>query len=89
MNDFQRKIEKVCDEIKELLIKKNQAYGNSALQPLRIFSQADAGEQIKVRIDDKISRIKNQTGKDDEDAILDLIGYLILYKVLKEDNENV
>lgn len=88
MNDFQKKIEKVCDDIKELLIRKNQAYGNSALEPLRIFSQADASEQIKVRIDDKISRIKNQVGRDDEDAILDLIGYLILYKILKGDGEN-
>jgi hypothetical protein len=79
----QDEIVKVCDEIKELLLKKNKAYGNSALEPLRIFSQANADEQLKVRIDDKISRIKNQVGKDDEDAIADLIGYLILYKVLK------
>jgi hypothetical protein len=69
--------------MKELLLRKNKAYGNSALDPLRIFSQASADEQLKVRIDDKISRIKNQVGHDDEDAIADLIGYLILYKVLK------
>lgn len=89
MNKMQDEIIKVCDDIKNLLLKKNQAYGNSALEPLRIFSQAGADEQLKVRIDDKISRIKNQGDHDDEDAISDLIGYLVLYKVLKNVQNKV
>lgn len=70
-------IEKTCNEIKELLLKKNKAYGDSALKPVRIFSKASSEEQLRVRIDDKISRI--QRGENlGEDPILDLIGYLIL-----------
>jgi len=68
-----------CDEIKELLLEKNWAYNGSALRPARILSTSDAKEQLKVRADDKLSRIMQ--GREDaigEDAWLDLCGYLIL-----------
>ena len=77
----QKEIRKVCDDIAELLITKNRKYGNSALQPSRIFSKASSIEQINVRIDDKLSRIKNQQEDEDEDVTSDLIGYLVLKKV--------
>ena len=82
-NEINVHIKEAADEIVEMLLLKNQAYGDSALNPLRIFSKADADEGIKVRIDDKLSRIKNQGFNDSEDAIQDLIGYLILYKAGK------
>lgn len=72
-----------CDDIKELLLEKNRKYGDSALSPVRVFSKSDTLEQIRVRIDDKLSRLRNQQTDDDEDAISDLIGYLVLYKVAK------
>lgn len=69
-----------CDRMSNLLLAKNRAYGNSATNPIRIFSRASAEEQLKVRIDDKLSRLKK--GADiTEDTVTDLIGYLILYKV--------
>ena len=77
----QKEIHKVCDDIAELLITKNRKYGNSALQPSRIFSKASPIEQINVRIDDKLSRIKNQQEDEDEDVLFDLLGYLVLKKV--------
>ena len=40
------------------LLYKNQQYGDSALNPSRIFSKASAVEQLLVRIDDKLNRIK-------------------------------
>ena len=52
----------VCDEIKELLLLKNANYGNSALDPVRVFSQTSAKEQLFVRIDDKLSRIQRGAG---------------------------
>lgn len=70
-----------CDSIKELLLKKNLKYGDSALNPVRIFSKSDSVEQIKVRLDDKLSRIRNQQSDEDEDVIDDAIGYLVLLKV--------
>jgi hypothetical protein len=76
-------IEKICDDIKDLLILKNQKYGESALTPVRIFSKANTVEQILVRIDDKLSRISKGIGllASDEDVIDDLIGYLVLLKI--------
>lgn len=69
------------DGVKTTLREKNKAYGDSALRPLRCFSRADAVEQIKVRIDDKLSRIARGAGIDamDEDVIRDLVGYLALF----------
>lgn len=79
--ETQEEISKVCDEIKEMLIEKNRKYGDSALNPIRIFAKSDTVEQLKVRIDDKLNRFKNMQQDDTEDVINDLIGYLILLKV--------
>jgi hypothetical protein len=76
-------IKEECDKIFNLLKEKNLKYGNSALSPQRIFSKADPIEQINVRIDDKLSRIKNRQNNEDEDVEQDLIGYLILKRVAK------
>jgi hypothetical protein len=72
-----------------MLIAKNQKYGNSAIEPLGIFSDLSPEEGLKVRIDDKLKRIKNGSlDKDDEDVINDLIGYLVLLKILhKKDHQ--
>jgi len=71
----------ICDDVKELLLLKNRKYGDSAINPVRVFSKSDSLEQIRVRIDDKLSRLRNQQTDEDEDVITDLIGYLVLYKV--------
>lgn len=81
---FREKVFSITDGIAEMLIEKNLKYGNSALEPKRIFSKADSAEQIKVRIDDKLSRIANQNLEDDEDVIQDLIGYLVLLKISQQ-----
>ena len=81
-NFFAVQVTVVLEEIRDLLIAKNQKYGNSALEPLGVFSQLSAKEGLLVRIDDKLKRIKNGSlERDDEDVINDLIGYLILLKI--------
>ena len=84
MSEFEVSLYPIVNNITNMLIEKNRKYGNSALEPQRIFSKASAVEQIKVRIDDKLSRMKNQQNDEDEDVISDLIGYLILLKIAKE-----
>jgi len=84
MTNTQLVIAEVCDEIKELLLDKNRKYGDSAINPVRILSKSSNTEQILVRIDDKLNRIKNMQSDEDEDVITDLIGYLVLYKVAKK-----
>ena len=80
-------IKEVGREVVMLLLEKNKAYGDTANQPPQIFSKLSPKEGILARIDDKLSRIKtvglnNKT----EDTMLDIIGYLILYRVqLKKD----
>lgn len=88
--DTQTHISMICDQIKELLIEKNRNYGDSALNPARIFSKADSTEQILVRIDDKLNRIQKGAGllANDEDVINDLIGYLVLLKISLTRNSN-
>ena len=80
----QQAIADVCDRVKALLIEKNRKYGNSAIDPVRVFSKASADEQILVRMDDKLSRIRNRQSDDDEDPFVDLLGYLVLYLAQKE-----
>lgn len=82
---FKASVTKITNDLADLLIAKNKKYGNSALEPKRIFSKASAVEQILVRIDDKLSRMANQDGTDDEDVIEDLMGYLVLLKIAKSN----
>ena len=72
-------IERTVDELRELLLRKNSAYGNSALEPINVFSSGNAVDSLCARIDDKLSRIKKR-GLDDvtEDTLVDLSGYLVL-----------
>ena len=91
MTDTQKHIAAVCDDVKELLLYKNEKYGDSAISPCRIFSKSTPVEQILVRIDDKLNRIMKGVGllDTDEDVIVDLIGYLVLLKIgiAKEQKE--
>lgn len=85
MKSTEELIKEVGREVVMLLLEKNKAYGDTANQPPQIFSKLSPIEAILARIDDKLSRIK-QVGVNDktEDTILDLIGYLMLYRVQLE-----
>lgn len=79
---FVKDLDDVLGSIRELLISKNESYGNSALGPIRVFSKALPDQQLLVRIDDKLSRIANGSGMyANEDTVTDLIGYLLLLKI--------
>lgn len=80
----QNDIVRVCTSISLMLQEKNVAYGDSALDPVRIFSKANAIEQLLVRIDDKLSRFARGTAYPGDNDIDDLIGYLVLLKIAKE-----
>ena len=92
MSNTQTLIAEECDKIKKILLQKNKEYGDSALNPVRIFSTASTLEQINVRIDDKLSRIrymKRHKVSIKEDTPLDLIGYLILERIKQALLSNV
>lgn len=78
--EFANEVDQVLREIRTMLIAKNEAYGDAALNPVRIFSKADVMEQLKVRIDDKLSRLARGQNAG-EDVIHDLTGYLVMYRI--------
>lgn len=87
MNETQTAIAEMCDKLKVMLIEKNRKYGNSALSPIRVFSKANDIEQIFVRMDDKLNRIKNRQSDEDEDVFMDLAGYIILLMIAKQNKK--
>jgi len=85
----QEKIRAVGQEVIDLLIEKNQSYGDSALEPANIFASGNAVDNLCARIDDKLMRIKTQgfVGYG-EDNVKDLIGYLILLKIAVSEEDS-
>lgn len=77
------KLQEEMDIIFNFLKDKNEKYGSSITEPLGIFHKGTTIEAINARIDDKLARIKNQST--DEDAELDLIGYLLWKRVLNKN----
>lgn len=82
------KIALVFDAVKDLVLYKNTNYGSAALHPDNVFYKGDSQNSIKIRLDDKLKRIKN--GSDDEKVndLCDLMGYealLLVDKMKKQD----
>ena len=74
-------IAQVMDELKEMFIEKNIAYGDILQNGLNVFSK-DPVSGILGRLDDKLNRIKAVgINEDTEDTIADLIGYLVHLKI--------
>ena len=74
-------------ELEELLVRKNEQYGDSVMEPIGIFAEGNSQDLIRVRIDDKLSRLVrgNDNIESDEDIVLDLIGYLVLLLITMRD----
>ncbi len=83
--DFATDLDAVLAEVRAVLVEKNKRYGDSVLNPVRVFSRASAQEQIRVRLDDKLSRLARGTHDtaDTEDAELDALGYLVLLRIAR------
>tara|TARA_X000001382_G_scaffold120220_1_gene101605 strand:+ start:1281 stop:1655 length:375 start_codon:yes stop_codon:yes gene_type:complete len=83
------KIKEKCRLLEDLLVRKNDAYGDSALEPLGVFSSANASTGIKIRLDDKLKRIANAgLVEDTEDTLTDIAGYIILLMIAKDNEGN-
>lgn len=85
---FESEVRKTTDSVAKMLIEKNKVYGDAALSPISVFSKLSSDEAIRVRIDDKLSRIKNKgLNSDTEDTLMDIIGYLVLLRISNEDKK--
>lgn len=90
LDQSQAEIQKVCQEMSEFLLKKNVSYDNSFTKDITYGGTViPAIQTINVRITDKLRRLQSggsYVGDNDEE---DLLGYLILKKVLKNIQSTV
>lgn len=76
------KIIEIMDSMKDLLLYKNEKYGDSALSPNNVFYKGDSTNSILIRLDDKIGRIKNNPDSLPRmNDVCDIIGYCTLLLV--------
>ena len=77
--ETQDKIIEITEAMRDLLLYKNQRYGDSALSPKKIFYKGDAVNSILIRIDDKLGRIMANTESTPRiNDVADIIGYCTL-----------
>ena len=75
----QQRIHEIMEAMKDLLLYKNQKYGDSAINPKKIFYKGDSTNSILIRLDDKIGRIMSNTEeKPRVNDVADIIGYCTL-----------
>ncbi len=77
--ETQDKIIAITEAMRDLLLYKNQKYGDSALSPKQIFYKGDAVDSILIRLDDKLGRIMANTENTPRiNDVADIIGYCTL-----------
>ena len=86
----QEDIVRIMDSTKNLLLYKNEKYGDSALNPLGIFTKGEAIVNLGARMEDKLMRLK-EVGMTAEsiDTLYDLQGYLTLMIIAIERDEQI
>ena len=77
------KIIDILEGMEDLLLYKNEKYGDSALKPQNVFYKGNAEDSIKIRLDDKIGRIRNNTDGVRTNDVADIIGYCTLLLISK------
>lgn len=72
------RITEITESLNELLQAKNKNYGDAAINPIKIFSAVEPENGICVRLDDKLSRVRNHPDGFRFNDLLDIAGYMIL-----------
>ncbi|WP_149554556.1 hypothetical protein [Treponema pectinovorum] len=79
IENTQQKISEITEAMRDLLLYKNQKYGDSALKPKQIFYKGEATDSIMIRLDDKLGRIMANTDSIPRiNDVADIIGYCTL-----------
>ncbi len=91
----QEAIKETMEAITDLLLRKNRDYGSSFRKPGIVSGALDSKSKLLVRIDDKLERLANLLtkgtdgdvpGESVSDTVSDLIGYLVLLKILLDED---
>jgi len=87
MNEFEQAVKEVCNELAEIIIRKNRDYGDSFRKVYEEYGDLS----LIIRLIDKLERLKNLQNKENlvkdeskEDTIGDIAGYTILRLALKK-----
>ena len=76
------RIVEITNAMQDLLLYKNEKYGDAALNPRKIFYKGDAANSILIRLNDKIARIENNTEPLPKvNDVADVLGYCTLLLV--------
>ena len=82
VNELEMSLDEInftLEDIGNILRGKCKAYGASALFPIvRIWPEIDAETGLKARFQDKLARLATSSPGDQEDALLDVVGYGVL-----------
>ena len=79
MQETQKKIKEITMAIQDLLLYKNQKYGDSALNPKKGWYKGDSQNSILIRLMDKQARIDNNPDPLPRvNDVADIIGYCVL-----------
>ena len=82
IENTQQRITEITEAMRDLLLYKNQKYGDSALKPKQIFYKGEATDSIMIRLDDKLGRIMANTDATPRiNDVADIIGYCTLLLV--------
>lgn len=82
VSETQQKIKDILSGMTDLLLYKNKKYGDSAVNPKKIFYKGDSTNSILIRLDDKIGRVMSNTEeKPRVNDVADIIGYCTLLLV--------
>lgn len=85
VSEFEKEVDLVLTAQRRVLLEKNKKYGDAALSDVGVFSFGRSPlDRLRVRIDDKLARVRAaavNNAQDDEDTLLDLMNYLVLYRI--------
>lgn len=87
-HDPKTDLESSIAQTRDMLIQKNREYGSAVFKKGKVFSKTSAEDAIRIRLDDKMSRLAwmmQNPGEAfvQEDTEFDLTGYLILMQVAR------
>lgn len=78
----QQKIQILFSNFKDFLQEKNKRYGDSVINPVKVFSKVEPENKACIRLDEKLQRIINSDELRKND-VADTFGYLALLMIDK------
>lgn len=82
-DNFEQNVRRILGEVGDLLVERNREYGNSALDPIGVFSKASREDQLATQLDHKLSRVA-RGGDPSNDTLRDIAGYVTLMLIARE-----